>query len=77
MLRSVKHFLAPPVFADEEKTRAARTLNAVLALVFIVVGLHLIANILFSNDVSSVILAAVMTLARKVSESNSARRRRR
>src|SRR3972149_1807391 len=61
-LRSVKQFLAPPVFADEEKTRAARTLNAVLVLVFVVVGLYFIVIILFSTDTFSIILAAIMTL---------------
>jgi GAF domain-containing protein len=62
MLRSVKRFITPPVFADEDKTRTARTLNAVLVLVFIVVGLYLIITVVFGDDIYSIILTAATAL---------------
>jgi signal transduction histidine kinase/DNA-binding response OmpR family regulator len=59
MLKSIKHFIAPPVFADEEKTRTARILNAVLLVAFVIIALYAISNIVFGNNLASIILSGV------------------
>lgn len=48
MIASIRKFLAPPVFADDdEKTRKAAFLNTILLASFIVINLYLIAQPIF------------------------------
>jgi signal transduction histidine kinase/DNA-binding response OmpR family regulator len=59
MLKRIQVFLTPPSFEDEQKTRTARILNAVLLVAFIVITLYAISNIVFGNNLSSIILSGV------------------
>lgn len=62
MLKLIRRFLTPPVFADEDKTRIAGTLNAVLVVVFVVAALYSIVSIVLGNDMPSIILSGITTL---------------
>src|SRR5512139_456542 len=61
-----RKFLLPPRFADEDKTRAAQFLNAILLAGIILVGARLIVGVLANEEIplvmSLVVLMATMVI---------------
>ncbi|HJQ26413.1 MAG TPA: PAS domain S-box protein [Blastocatellia bacterium] len=47
MIASIRKFLAPPVFADDEKTRKAAFLNTILLASFVIINVYLIVQPIF------------------------------
>jgi PAS domain S-box-containing protein len=52
MIASLKRFLAPPVFADEEQTRKAALLNMIVLAAFVIATLYLLAAPLLLPEAS-------------------------
>ena len=58
MMASIKQWFAPPIFeGDEEKTRRARLLNAILIVVLIFMSLVILAELIDKRMPMGIIVA--------------------
>lgn len=60
MLARIKRLLAPPVFADEEKTRVAALLNIMALGGFVLVGIRGLVSFVLRSDPAPVALAGLL-----------------
>ncbi len=63
MVLKIKHFFAPPVFEDEDKTRVAGLLNTITLIIFVILyAVNLVVPFIFDTPINSLVVSALTAL---------------